>query len=901
MPPDNERFNRITKSISEAAQAEEAAASNTNRFNQITGRKPGFISGLVAGVPFVGDRPDQDSSLPFRAGHMMTESAFTGFAAGKGASLINPVVNTTNRGLKIAEALRKSLAGSYQAGKARLIGTEAIIGAGSGTAGYYAVQEFPDSPIAQFVAELGGGLLTDVARQTTKELLTSAPVRNAARGTLNLLPSIVGARFVDRKLNNAPSRFINNARRGLDPTYATGRARERLERQGILESDANRIIDESGVETQRASGEFLPGAVDQMSFATRTGNLGLMQLEQDVMNSAKQDALSLASTQRLQELNDIIIRGFDFGDSNSFRQYMEVKDEYYKALLDASMEDVAQDINSRLARNGVTAANEEQANLIARSSLDKALTSARSTETALWEAIPSDIKFNTDNFAKLWQELKGGMTNVTRQTDTPITASWLEKIQFGKLKGQPRIGQTVTIQQARDVISQLRREARNATSAFGETNYNLARISNDLATKLNDDLSASITGLYGSADGPGDETLAIMEEAVAFSKNLNEQFRNPAIAGLLDTTESGANLVRNTEVLDHLFASPSKNRGNYDDLMNAVGDDPAVQGALTDYLKFSMFNQGGFDIPAAENFLKVNERLLDRMPALKNEITSAIQANDIALLKIETLPADFDPLLAATTLFIKQEPIAAIANVMGDVNPQRRMAEILMLAKEDKSGNALSGLQQSFSDYLLGLSSSSNQFASTGGNRFVDYNLLAETMRKPSVEALIPMVFDAPQQRRLSQIRATARRMQMQRDAAPTTEGIQGDLASQLLTMAARLGGARVGGQLGSASMGGSLQSAAVVSRWLQDMAKASIENPSEKLIQMAVLDEELFKALFRTSKDAEAGKAAEETVSTAVRYLTRGAGSRAASTETLLVEPFTEERDRRTGAIPNQ
>ena len=84
-------------------------------------------------------------------------------------------------------------------------------------------------------------------------------------------------------------------------------------------------------------------------------------------------------------------------------------------------------------------------------------------------------------------------------------------------------------------------------------------------------------------------------------------------------------------------------------------------------------------------------------------------------------------------------------------------------------------------------------------------------------------------------------------------------------------------------------------------MAREGIENPSEELIKMAVLDEELFKALFRTPKEAEGARAAEETVSTAVRYLIRGIGSRAASTETLLVEPFTEERDRRSGAIPNQ
>ena len=102
-------------------------------------------------------------------------------------------------------------------------------------------------------------------------------------------------------------------------------------------------------------------------------------------------------------------------------------------------------------------------------------------------------------------------------------------------------------------------------------------------------------------------------------------------------------------------------------------------------------------------------------------------------------------------------------------------------------------------------------------------------------------------------------------------------------------------------SVGGSLQSAAIVSNWLQSMARAGIENPSENLIQMAVMDEGLFKALFTQPKDEAAARAAEETVSTAVRFLIRGIGSKAAATETLLVEPLREERDRRSGAIQNQ
>lgn len=851
---------------------------------EVSGARPGFFTGLGAGiVPFRGEAPDENSSIWYRQGHMVGESILGGLAIGKGATVIPKAAETANKGIKIADNIIQAIGNSYRAGKLRLAGTEALIGYGAGTGGYYAVQNFPDSGVAQFVGELGGGLATDVARQTA---------RSVTKGALNLSPTV----WVIGKVGDAYQRM----RRSASPFHATTRTRERFERQGITERRAGDIIDEA--ESARTSDQFLPGAAEQMTFAQRAGDFGLLQLEQDVMKMATEDALSLGTTQRIQNLNNILTRNFELGDPSTFnptqfRQYMNTKREYYQALLDASIENAARDVDSRLARHAVSAGQEEQANLIARSALDRALEGARATENRLWEAIPDDVTIPSDNFAKAWQELRSSMTNVARQTDSPITTSWLDKIRFGKKKGQPRIGEMVTIQQARDLISQLRREARNATSAFGETNFNLARIANKLATAINDDLAESIDGLYGSADGPGNEIVAAMNEAVAFSKGLNETLMNPAIAGLFAKDAAGNPLVRNTEVLDHLFANPSGNRGNYDDLMNAVGNDPAVEQALNDYLRFGLFNHESFDVDAARNFLRTNERLLDRMPALRRDIVEAIETDDIKRIQKESLEADFDPLLAAATVFGQKTPNSAFNDVFASDNPPRAMAQILRLAREDDTGAALAGLQQGFADYLLNIATQNSEFASVGGNRFVDYNLLAEELKKPSVKNLLPMVFTPQQQRRLEQIEATARRLQMQRDARSSVEGIQRDLASQLLTVAARLGGARLGGgPISGMSVGGSLQSAAIVSNWLQSMARATIENPSEELIKMAVLDEELFKALYRTPRDEAAARAAEETVSTAVRYLIRGVGSKAAATQTLV-----EERDRRTGAVQNQ
>lgn len=844
------------------------------------GAKPGFFSGMQAGVPFVGEAPDNASLMSYRMGHNLTESIIAGLGIGKASTMIPAAVNTTNKGIKIANSIIQGISKSYKTGKIRFGAAEGAMGLGSGAAGHWATQEFPDSGVALFVAEMGGGMIVDAVPGTLKLAARHGPAGYLARTAANT------------KIGQAAITKFTDFRRGVDPSYAGGRARERLERQGITEKEAGNILDE--VDSLRGSDSLLPGAADEMGFAMLSGNKALLQLEKDVMNAATEDALSIQTTKRLQQLNDMITKGFEFNpdDPQSLATHMSSMQAYYRGLLDASLTAAAKDTDDRLRRFAVTAGKEEQANLIARSALDNSMKSAKATEKQLWQAIPNDVLVPTDGFAQAWMKIRGEMTQVSRGSDTPWNAeAWLTSINFGKNKGQPRIGEWISVQEGRDLIGKLREEARNATSALGETNWNKARLANELADAINLDMGASIDGLDPAIREQ-------MNEAVAFTKEFSATWRNPAISGLFARSDTGSRLVRDTEVLEHLFSNPSKNRGNYDDLIAAVGDDPAVNGALKDYLRFSMFNNQSFNREAAESFLKDNERLLDRMPDFRKEIEDAISINDDGMNILKSTEADFEPILAAATVFLKDQPLAAITKVFKSDNPTRNMAEIIGLARQDSTGAAMLGVQEAFGTYMLEQATKGSDFVTTGGSRYVDYNLLEETLRKPAIRDTLSMVFDEKQLLRWNKVRATARRVQMFTDTGGSVEKIQQDLASKILVTASRVAGARLGGGvIASNTLGSSLQTAAIISSTLSEMAKAGIENPSQELIKMAVLDENLFKALYsnlenKPEKAAEALSLLQRAGQWAISKASRGAGQRTSSAETLLVEPMmTEEQ----------
>ena len=68
---------------------------------RVSGARPGLFQGMAAGVPFVGEPPDKNSSLSYRMGHMLTESIISGMGIAKGATFVPKAAETASKGVRL--------------------------------------------------------------------------------------------------------------------------------------------------------------------------------------------------------------------------------------------------------------------------------------------------------------------------------------------------------------------------------------------------------------------------------------------------------------------------------------------------------------------------------------------------------------------------------------------------------------------------------------------------------------------------------------------------------------------------------------------------------------------------------------------------------------------------------
>ena len=789
-----------------------------------------FIEGAI---PFYGERPGPDANLAQRAGHMGGESMLTALGILAPASRMKAPAKEAMTLLQKGRDAVYKMGQSYRAGRAKTLGVEGLVGAGAGTAGFYAEQQFPNSPVATFVAEFAGGMGTDAALKAGGVLASAtggAVKRSAAKAgkaALNISPIL--------RIGQAIKGKFSRATESMSPFARYGAARTRLQSAGLTEEQATaRMAANLDEPILEASEEIMP-------FAMRAAEPMLLNIERAVMDAAKDGYLLQQRADVLRNLNDDVLQASEFGDAAGLRVFLDGRARYYQELMETRVSQAAADIEETLSgfRN---VQSEKQANVIAASKLESYKVAARDTEKQLWLDIPDDVRVPTNNFTKKYEELRNSLTKIKRG-DMPFAASWLEKFKFGKNKGQTRLGKTATIQEARDIISELRRSARLDRSPFGEQNLNRARIADELATAINDDLLLSVDEL-------SDDASAAIVDAVNYSKAFHETWSKPSIEAVFERTTKGQRKVEETQVLDFLFSGPKNNRENFNSLMTAVKDDVGMRDAVKDYFRYNYFNDDGFDLAAAERFMKSNKRLLDDMPDFKEEIQRAIETKNLEPIRVDKQRAIFEPYINAASVFASKPAPEAIRDVLRSVEPGADMARLISLTRRDRTGMAKEGLKQAWSKHVLGVAQTGNRAGALNvlGPKFVDGGTLDEMFKQDGVRTTLSMLFTPAEQARWGRIRATARRVTLAQGAKKLPEGVGVDnLASQIIGTGARVVGARVGGA-STMSPGGSLQTAAIVSKTLKEMFEAGIENPPAKIIADAVSDRALFDALFETT-----------------------------------------------------
>ena len=766
-----------------------------------------FISGATGGLAY--PDPTEEDTLGERLTEDIGEAVSLGLGGGAALSKIPQALSTASRTRRVVQNFLSNIGKTFKAAPATFTAVEGTLGGTASYGGYVTAERFPDSALAEFVGTMAGGITPQLAVGATKfavregvPLLAKGATFTADKVT-HLLP-IIGRPL--REIGQSGADAYRRVRGLSSRVTAPQRARERFIRAGANQREVEQALQE----------ELSPGVSNILSFAERSGNRGLLSIQKSILEDSKNDLLSRASVRRLEDANALLIAdiGASVDDDIPIRQFLDKQRNYFRALLDARLQTAAKRTEDTIGGwRGVR--SQEQANTIARTQLRSVFDEALNDEKALWRLIPEGVQVPTANFTRAYNRLLRELPK-TQKGDMPTAArTWLRR---KKATGSSLLGGksgVTSVKNVRGLISDLRAVARNNRAAMGgNQNLNQARIADELAEAINKDMLSNL-------EGSGSEAVST---AVAFSRELNETFRNPIIGRLWERTSRGSLQVPETRTLDVLIGGSRTNREGYDAILKAVGDNPEVNDAMESYIKSQFFNYSDFDRAGARRWLNANENLMSRMPRLRSEIESAIELNTIQLLGEKSIPQILDANINKAIIFIGQGPKKAFDQIINSINPSRDTRTLLRMVNRDKTGEARIGIQRAFSKYLLDKSQK---------NGVINGRQLASFLDSEPIKNVMRQLYSRDELARWNRIKATGLRLDAARQARPSVEGVSGDTGSAGLNIMSRLLGAWSGRQMGT----GTIQAPAIVSQKFGQLAEAGIVNPAIRFITDAVDD----------------------------------------------------------------
>jgi len=639
--------------------------------------------------------------------------------------------------------------------------------------------------------------------QDTAGILAGGIAVPAATAAPRYLPSVVGGR-----------RAAAAVKRTVAPyTEAGGRevARKRLQSLAGGEDRAAELA--RGIETDNEFG-LTPAQQTQ-----DPNMLGLERLagEQDAALRSRLDARRQASQDAgRQAVQDM---GGRTEDAQAFFQQRRTE---FANRLQGRADEAIRRADGNIRRAGPVT-DEAENSLQVRREIDYALERAVDEEKALWAAVPRGAQVNTANTKAAVQRLSESLPYAQRG-DMPQRAGEV-------LTSEGVYGDQATVNDMHGLYSELRRVAR-AAMAGNDQNKNLARVANEIADAILEDL--------GAVDADTQIGRAI-NEARAFSSALHETFDRGAVGRILKRTIDG-----DTSIDPELSLKRTVGRRGVEGAVGARQIETATEGRasgpIQDYIR-DQFTQaavsasGEFTQASARKFIRDNKPLLSMYPELRSEIDASVLARENADRFAKRISSRLEALAgkrSAGQAVIDGREIQAILGAKSPAQAARRLANE---ARRDPSGKALAGLKASFSDHLIANAAGIRDGAGTlSGDR-----LLAQ-LADPKMRAGLQQIFTPSELGRMQRI---AREMAKVTggQAADVGSTLSGAKPSRVIEFMARVVAARHGAEMGGGS-GGSLQTAQMASSRAKEILGRLVSDKASTILARAVEDPELFKAL---------------------------------------------------------
>lgn len=510
---------------------------------------------------------------------------------------------------------------------------------------------------------------------------------------------------------------------------------------------------------------------------------------------------------------------------------------------------------------------EAESNVL-RAQLENAMEDARTAESLKWAVIERKFVFvPMTNVRSRFIEIEAGLTKADKANLEDVLPKSLKKLIFEDLNPSERVGEALGLR--RRLLNDMREKRAGKTPS-----RTLAGNLFKLQEAVLDDLASL------AVRAPNQK--AAVEDAIAFSKLLNDRFTKGPIGQVLQFERTGAEVTASNETLRALlrpreaggtradavfaaFAGPERGL-----LPRPLADSKRANEAMQEGIRNLFVEQvvdGKVINPGKHTlFVEKHKPLLKRFPELQAELADASTAQAVAdRITASTTRVQSNLRNKATShaaLFLeKQNPDAAIERMLGAAKVRNVSKEIQRQVRRDPTGLAEQGIKRGLIRKLIGQ-------AETGSLDRQGHPVLSGRALKEFLEdnrQVFTTWFKGDQLKRLLTITDRLAIFARSESTPVTKADFEFKNKNLLLESAARIAGVKFGTAVG----GHPLAVGTTFSRVGREIAEKLGAGRLREIMEEAIFDRALMTTLLKRIETPQQGRAVER----ALRLHMIGAG----------------------------
>lgn len=579
---------------------------------------------------------------------------------------------------------------------------------------------------------------------------------------------------------------------------------------------AARRLQSASPDTEQAAADIERFSTSGMTPAQASGQKQLLEIENAVRKYDPQadrrisESLSNAEN-RLRE-KAATIPG---GRKERIREILENRRDYLLDTLDVRSGQASADFARRVSELGPEATPRELS-AAANSTIRKAYEQARNTERELWGAIKTDIPTDMSETRQRLANILRSRSEASDPADIPGFVRTLINRKNPSVRFvqdlRSRIGQEIRKEQALDAP-------------------NRRKIS--ILTDLSDSLLEDMSKVGGQSES--------IDSALAYSRDLNQKFRQGKVGNILGFDRTGAGRVDPQDTIQYILGGGTPTTNVQEVYRAAPGSREQIEDFLRNTFAATVIKDGGgVDRKAGRRFLnKKYADILDLSPNLRDEFEQVVKRGERAETwanRREKVKKVMErPQKTVTSLWLNSPVDKEMDALLRAKNPVKVAAKL----RRQMQGNdeALNGLKQAYLDSLFRKSLAGSP--DEEGVRFIQGGKFREMLNETR-GASKALGFSESELKRLETVSTALSRASTR---AGTASEIVGDRPSKIIDIMGSVIGAKIGGKIGDTS-GSSLQAAGRFSKEVREFLGKLTRDKATEIVRDAVEDPELYKSL---------------------------------------------------------